>query len=154
MVMALSAGLAGCEQPDWLTKRDPLPELPAWAGPLIGRPLTETFKLAPAPACLGNTEQVEARYGGARPGVRISGWGWDTAGKAPPARVLVVGPDGRIAGGGETGRERGDVMQARPEVTVAGTGWQALAKLTEGEAKAFGVLADGVLVCQLGMVGL
>ncbi|MCR5873069.1 hypothetical protein LRS10_01970 [Phenylobacterium sp. J426] len=152
--MAAAAGLAACEQPAWLTGRDPLPPLAPWADALVGRPLTEVFAPAPAGACSGNVDQVEQRYGGQRPGARISGWGWDAAAKAPLARIVVTGPDGRISGGGESGRERNDVPEARPEVTSRTTGWTALTRTSEGEAQAYGVLADGRRACHLAGVAL
>jgi len=154
ILVTAAAGLAACEQPDWLTRRDPLPPLPAWVDPLVGRPLAEAFQMAPDTACIGNTEQVEALYGGARPGARLSGWGWDVQGKAPPSRIIIAGRDQRIAGGGESGRPRPDVAEARPEVDAEGTGWQAFTTLSEGEAVAYGVLADGARICKLGAIKL
>lgn len=152
---AAAAGLlAGCDEPSWLADRDPAPPLPAWAAPLVGRPLQEAFARAPDAACVGNTEQVEARYAGARPGAKITGWGWDAVAKAPVARVLITSRDGAIAGAGEAGLPRPDVAQARPEVTSVATGWSALTTFREGEAQAWGVLADGARVCKLGRIAL
>lgn len=149
-----AAMLAGCEQPEWRTRRDAMPAMPAWAQPLMGRPLQEAFTLAPAQACVGNTETVETRYGGAQPGAKVTGWGWDAQGKAPTARVVVTGPDRRIAGAGEAGLDRMDVSQALPAVTSSKTGWWALTTRAQGPVDAWGVLADGARVCPLGRVTL
>lgn len=151
----MAALLVGCEQPAWLTDRDPLPALPTWSEPLMGRPIGQAFRLAPERACIGNVEQVEHRYEGApRPGVRITGWAWDAGGKVAPARILVVGPDGRIAGAGATGRARPDVNEARADITSPTTGWAALAPLRKGRVTVYGVLSDGARVCKLGRLKL
>lgn len=150
----MAAALSACEQPEWRTRLDPMPALPAWAEPLQGRLLDEAFTLAAAPACAGNTETAETRYGGARPGAKLIGWGWDAQGKAPTARVVVTGPDRRIAGAGEAGLDRLDVVQALPEVASPKTGWWALTTHSQGPVDVWGVMSDGVRVCALGRVTL
>lgn len=154
MALAGAVALSACEQPEWRTRRDPMPALPAWAEPLQNRPLDQAFAAAPAEACVGNAERVEARYGGARPGAKLTGWGWDAEGKAPTARVLVTGPDGRIAGAGEAGLDRQDVPQARADITSSKAGWWALTTSVQGPVDVWGVLADGARVCRLGQVAL
>ncbi|MGA0607955.1 hypothetical protein ACO2Q0_18345 [Phenylobacterium sp. VNQ135] len=146
--MAAALALSACDHPAWVT--GPRPEPPAWAAALIGRPLDSAFTRAPAEACLGNVDEVDTRYPGERPGARLRGWGWDRTAKAAIARVLVVGPDGKIAGAGETGSSRPDVRTALPEVTSETTGWWALALRADGDVQVWGVLGDGARVCALG----
>ncbi len=150
----MAGALSACEQPEWLTRRDPMPALPAWAQPLQDRLLEQVFAPAPAAACAGNAERVETRYGGARPGAKIIGWGWDAQGKAPTARVVITGPGRRIAGAGEAGLHRSDVPQARPDITSTETGWWALTTRVEGPVEVWGVLADGARACLLGRATL
>ena len=152
--LTMAAALSACEQPEWLTRLDAMPALPAWAQPLQNRPLDEVFAQAPADACAGNAERVETRYGATQPGAKILGWGWDLEGKTPTARVLVVGSDRRIAGAGEAGLDRSDVPQARPDITSTKTGWWALTTWIKGPVEIWGVMADGARVCRLGQVTL
>jgi len=150
--VAVVAMLSGCEQPDWLTRRDPLPAMPAWAEPLIGRPFAAAF--AATPDCLGNVDEVINRYGGERPGAKVQGWAWDARSKAPFGRIVVVADDGVIVGAGESGLERADVPTARPEVGSNLTGWWALAARGEGLVEAWGVRPDGRTACRLGRIKL
>jgi hypothetical protein len=127
----------------------PMPPLPAWSAPLIAQPLDKLFP-GEHPLCLGNTDNVAARYGGAAPGVQIVGWGWDREARAPFAQVLLVDPTGVVAGAGESGTPRPDVTSSRPEVTSPNTGWTAYTPLTMGPVDAYGVVAGGKTVCRLG----
>jgi hypothetical protein len=126
-----------------------MPPLPAWSSALIGQRFDTLFP-GGHPLCLGNTDNVLARYGGAAPGVKIVGWGWDTEARTPFARILLVDPSGRIAGAGESGLPRPDVPQVRPQVTSPNTGWAAYTHLTMGPVDAYGVGAGGDTVCRLG----
>lgn len=126
-----------------------MPALPAWSKDYIGKPITALFPGPPKP-CVGNTDNVEQKYGGAAPGVEIVGWGWDPAAKAPIARVLLVDITGLVAGVGETGIARPDVNKVKPEITSPTTGWAAYTSRTLGPVDTFGILADGKSVCSLG----
>lgn len=90
------------------------------------------------------------RYLGVRKGVKIAGWGWDTAAKSPIGRVVLAGPDGRIAGAGDGGVVRRDVPRALPQIGSLTTGWEAIAGQVSGGLDAYGVLADGRRLCRLG----
>ena len=123
-----------------------LPPLPAWSKDMIGKAKAELFPGEPKP-CLGNTDNVEQKFAD---GVRIVGWGWDPAARAPIARVILVDITGLIAGAGESGLTRPDVPAAKPEVTSNTTGWAALTSRTTGPVDTFGILADGKSLCVLG----
>jgi hypothetical protein len=129
-----------------------LPPLPAWSRPLIGKSLNGLFPMH-AP-CLGNVDAVRTRYLGVPEGAAIVGWAWDPQEKAAPARVLLVDDSYLIRGAGDTGALRPGVPKARPEVTSPNVGWQALAPRLVGPLDAWGVLADGKTVCQLGHIEL
>ena len=137
-VQAASGAAAG--------KAAQLPPLPAWSKDMIGKAKTDLFPGEPKP-CIGNTDNVEQTYAD---GVKIVGWGWDSAAKAPIARVILVDITGLVAGAGETGVSRPDVNAAKPEVTSPTTGWAALTSRTTGPVDAFGILADGKSLCVLG----
>jgi hypothetical protein len=132
--------------PGAVAKAPGLPPLPAWSKDMIGKAKADLFPGEPKP-CLGNTDNVEQKFAD---GVRIVGWGWDSAAKAPIARVILVDITGLVAGAGETGVARPDVTAAKPEVTSPTTGWTALTSRTTGPVDAFGILADGTSLCILG----
>jgi hypothetical protein len=169
--LALAVGalsvLAGCDQPKQRgdakppvqaaaapvpagvhESTDPLPPAPPWADAVIGKPLRALY--TKDGQCIGNTDVVEMRYVGAKPGVKIIGWGWDPVAKQPVQRVVLMDRDFMIVGAGETGGERLDVPAARPNVTSKTTGWSAVTALTNGAIDTYGVLADGKTVCKLG----
>ncbi len=159
IALATCAMLTACDQPkprDAAAEKpagpaqtaDPLPALPDWATPLMGRGLREVFTADAE--CIGNTDIVESRYTGGSPGVKIIGWGWDPATKAPVSRVVLVDRDFKIAGAGEGGLDRPDVPTARADVTSGQTGWGAVSPLTSGPVDTYGVIADGKAVCRLG----
>jgi hypothetical protein len=132
------------------TSQDPLPALPAWAAPMIGKTLKDVLPDLGG-TCIGNTDVVDMRYVGASQGVQIEGWGWDSAAKQVVARVVVVDIDGKIVGAGETGVPRPDVQAARgAEVTSPTSGWKAIVNLTTGSVDAYGVVGDGSKGCKLG----
>lgn len=124
------------------------PTLPEWAKALIGKNPRESFPRNGL--CVGNTDLVEARFGGASPGASIIGWGWDTQAKARVQRVILVDIRYQIVGAGEGGLSRGDVPAARPDVTDGNTGWRAVTNLTVGPVEAYGVVDDGRALCPLG----
>jgi hypothetical protein len=126
-----------------------MPAVPTWAVALVGKPFKEAFPGAEA-SCVGNTDNVDQRYQGASPGVRVVGWGWDPAAKAAVQRVVLVDADARIVGGGETGMARPDVTSARPDITSPTTGWAALTSKTSGPVDAYGIVGDGKSLCRLG----
>lgn len=125
------------------------PPSPAWAGPLIGKLLSEAFPAAGA--CRGNTDIVQKTYAGQPRGVQIHGWGWDETRKAGVARVLLVDRDLRIVGAGQGGVPRPDVEAAGVGVTIPNAGWNADAAVTTGPLDAYGVLDDKT-ACRLGHI--
>jgi len=135
-----------------LTTLDPLPAPPAWAAGLMAQPMDHAFH--DVGSCIGNTDGVEVGYVGTARGVRIAGWGWDPVRKSPIGRVVLMGPDGLIAGAGEGGTRRLDVLGARPEITSETTGWKAVTPRFAGLLYAYGVLADGKSICRLGYIEL
>jgi len=138
--------------PPRLTTRDPLPAPPAWAEGLVAQPVDHAF--GDVSPCLGNTDGVEIGYVGPARGARVAGWGWDPILKAAVGRVVLMGPDGLIAGAGEGGTPRPDVPRARPEITSETTGWEAVTPRVAGILYAYGVLADGKSICRLGFIEL
>jgi hypothetical protein len=127
----------------------PMPALPAWSAALMGKPI-QTLYPGEHPVCLGNTDNVQTKYGGATPGVQIVGWGWDTAAKAPIGRVLLADMNGLVAGAGETGMERRDVPAAIAAVTSPRSGWAAYTSQVTGPVDAYGLIEGGRAVCRLG----
>jgi hypothetical protein len=169
-LMALCCVLASCGPSDWRDskKTDPgaqagaeaqpaapdlgqgasAPSLPQWAEAYIGKNPRESFPRNGL--CIGNTDLVQSRFGGASPGTSIVGWGWDTQAKARVQRVILVDLKYQIVGAGEGGLSREDVPPARPEVTDGKTGWRAVTSLTAGPVEAYGVVDDGRALCPLG----
>jgi len=135
------------------TSQDPLPAPPAWAAGYIGKTLTEVFPDQNG-QCVGNTDNVNLHYNGANHGLRVEGWGWAPAAKAPVQRVLLVDEAGKVVGAGETGKPRPDVIAARKDITSPTTGWQAVTAKTTGGIYAFGVMPDGKQLCRLGHLNL
>jgi hypothetical protein len=127
----------------------PMPALPAWSAEMIGKPLATLFP-GKHPFCMGNTDNVQEKYGGVAPGVQIVGWGWDPAAKAPIARILLTDNVGLVAGAGESGVARRDVIEARPDITSLNTGWAAYTSRTMGPVEAYGVIDGGRALCRLG----
>ena len=175
-VLPLCALAASCGPAEWRTKKDAEPEpkaveaaatpqpeapsgpdldqnasapsLPAWAQAYIGKNPRTSFPRNGL--CVGNTDVVQGRFGGASPGTSILGWGWDTHAKAHVTRVILVDINYQIVGAGEGGLPRGDVPQAKPDVTDPNTGWRAVTRLTTGPVEAYGVVDGGQAICPLG----
>src|SRR6476660_9888010 len=136
--MEAAVTIAACEGPvGEQISSESVPDVPSWAVDLLGEKLRSTFSAEGH--CLGNTENVQMRYTGATPGVKVVGWGWDPAGKQPPPRVILVGPDYTIVGAGQPGTDRPDVPKSRPEITSSNTGFSAVTKLTKGSVDVFGI---------------
>ena len=130
----LLLALAACDQPGPLSKKaaepaqpppaaaapgiPPRPVPPAWAIPLLSKPLAESF---PATAkCVGAVDGLGTRYVDAR---AITGWGWDEAGQKPVARVVAINRKGLMVGFGEGGEPRPDVPGQAAQVRSDRTGW-------------------------------
>ena len=123
-----------------------LPALPEWSKDMIGKAQATLFPGELKP-CVGNTDNVEQTYAD---GVKIVGWGWDPATKAPIARVILVDVTGLVAGVGETGVTRPDVPAAKPEITSQTTGWAGLTSRKTGPVDAYGIIDGGKSLCRLG----
>ncbi len=164
--------LSACSRPDWTNPEmskapralppnpkkalpgddGPAPPVPAWAAPLMGKPLRAVF---PADGvCMGNTDRVIRVHRGQPPGAVIVGWAWEYAAKAPVPRVVLVDASDIIVGVGETGQSRPDVPNVVPAVTSPTTGWEGIAYALTGHVRAFGVIDNGRAVCALGAVEL
>lgn len=126
----------------------PAPSLPQWAEVYIGKNPRESFPRDGL--CIGNTDLVESRFGGASPGTSIIGWGWDSQAKTRVQRVILVDLQYQIVGAGEGGLSREDVSSSVPEVKDVKTGWRAVTPLTKGPVEAYGVVDDGHALCSLG----
>lgn len=131
-----------------LDKTVSAPQLPQWAKAYIGQNPRNVFPRNGL--CVGNTDVVEGRFGGDQPGTSIIGWGWDTHAKSRVGRVILVDINYQIVGAGEGGLPRGDVPEARPEVTDTNTGWRAVTRLSAGPVEAYGVVDEGQALCRLG----
>ena len=142
---------AGAAAPD--IAPDAPPPTPAWATALIGQPAKTLFPRRDG-ACVGNTDAVTQRYKGASPSVRILGWAWDPAAKAPPAHILLVDEADRIVGVGETGVPRADVTAARKDITSPDTGWAGYTSQTSGKVAGWAIMPDGKTLCPLGHLSL
>lgn len=119
---------------------------PPWASEWIGRKLPLSSS-NPA-ECTGNLDGVRPSEQGA--GRVVFGWGWDVAGKARIARIVVVDPAGNVVAVGEGGSPRGDVPQARPEVNDPNAGWNVEIGDLVGPLYAYGLLSDQGRPCRLG----
>lgn len=135
------------------TSQDSLPPPPEWAAGYLGKTLAEAFP-DQSGQCIGNTDDVDLHYRGATPGLRVEGWGWIPAAKAPVERVVLVDEGGVIVGAGESGKARPDVPAARKEITSQNTGWQAATAKISGGVNAYGLMPGGKQVCRLGHLTL
>jgi hypothetical protein len=156
-VTVAALALTGCDKPKARTPKAPaasaaspagpaLPALPEWSGDMIGKAQAALFPGELKP-CVGNTDNVEQQFAD---GVKIVGWGWDPATKAPIARVILVDVTGLVAGVGETGLARPDVPAAKPEITSPTTGWAGLTSRKTGPIDAYGIIDGGKSLCRLG----
>lgn len=166
--LVLLALVAGCSRPEWTDPETskgsralpppgakkaspidakPAPPVPAWALPLMGKPLRAAFPKDGV--CLGNTDGILRIHAGEPRGARIVGWGWEPEVKTPVPRVVVVDVNGVIVGAGDTGQNRPDVPRAVPAIRSLTTGWEAVSYTTTGKVRMFGVIENGRAVCPL-----
>ena len=129
------------------TSSDPLPPYPAWATPLLGKPLTKAFPKSFE--CIGNIDQVLMKYKGTPSGTVVFGWGYDLGANEPIDRI-VLSVDGKISGAGTGGYERDDVPVQNTRVSSKKTGWRAATTLSAGGVDAWGVARAGASICPLG----
>ncbi|WP_293676848.1 hypothetical protein [uncultured Phenylobacterium sp.] len=127
-----------------------MPALPAWGQAMVGKAQASLFPGEMKP-CVGNTDNVTERYAD---GVKVVGWGWDTAAKVPIARVILVDGAGLVTGVGETGLPRPDVNAAKPEITSPTTGWAGYVSRTTGPIDSYGIIDGGKSLCRLGHLEL
>ena len=163
LAAAATLALAGCDKPKDRSQpapaapaasptaaapkpSGPLPALPAWSKDMIGKTQASLFPGEMKP-CVGNTDNVEQRFAD---GVKIVGWGWDPAAKAPIEHVILVDVTGLVAGAGETGVARPDVVAAKPEIKSPTTGWAAFTSRTSGPVDGYGIIDGGKSLCRLG----
>ena len=124
---ALTLTACGPDGPVTTAKQiaQPRPNYPAWAEPMIGRPMAQ-FTHGHG-ECKGAFDVVAANYNVKPVGSTVQGWGWDVAAKQPVQRLLFVDMDDHIVGAGNGAvNARPDVTAARPEVTSKMTGWSGV----------------------------
>ena len=152
VVLALAGCVAACGKPenDGYTQRStltgsgsadqktPAPPLPAWAGGLIGQPLSSLAK--GSVKCRGYVD-VAIRHIGAKPGIVIEGWAWDINDGKPLSRVLFIDSASRVIGAADVGKARQDVMRAMPMVKSPAVGWSGVTHANAGMISAVGLTA-------------
>jgi len=142
---------AGCSRPDFSesnkgpTATASAPDLPSWALRYEGHDLGLVG--AQRLGCSGFVDGVSARYSGPRPGVQISGWGWDRVATRSFSKIVITS-DNSVVGAGSNGIERPDVPMVLPFVTSSKTGWTAITHKISGPIQAWGV--SDSRVCFLG----
>lgn len=150
LALAAAGSLSACDQVGPLSaaaRGAPPPEPPAWAAPLIGRPLRTAFPVESV--CLGFIDSTTDRFRAAR---KVVGWGWHVnAGKAV-AQVVTVDAAGRMVGFGEGGIARPDVPAALPEVKSPTAGWALVTPAVEKTYAVYGVDPVGHTACRIGDV--
>ncbi len=125
----------------------PLPTMPDWATPLIGKSVLHGFQASKA--CKGAFDVVALQHGGASPGVEADGWSWLTGEKRPPDQIVFVDDNNTIVGAATTVNERPDVSKAVKEVTVTKVGWHGVIGATTGTIHAYALL-PGSTLCPFG----
>lgn len=164
-LVALAVLLNGCDQAPVPAPAEPpaaeaapvpagptlpaLPEMPAWVAQYQGKAAKDVFTLTSGETnCLGWFERRNEEF---VDGGRYEGWGWNVAGAAPYAHVVVTDRFGMIVGGGESGVERKDVQDALPKVVKqANSGFTVLAKAPAGPMIAYGLDEAAKTACELG----
>ena len=176
LLLTLTLTLTACEKPEWtdpekskskgstpaataavapgvaVTREIPrttesAPANPAWLAALVGKSPRTAFPQTGV--CVGNTDLVVLRYGGASPGSKIAGWGWDVGAKRGVERVILVDDGYQIVGGGEGGVARADVTASQKYVT-GDAGWHAYTSKVSGPVDAYGIVGNGQAICPLG----
>jgi hypothetical protein len=165
-LIAVAVVLSGCDSASTSTAASPaevepketvqavptlpaMPAIPAWVAPYQGKAAKDIFTLTTGETnCLGWFERRNEVFAG---GGRYEGWGWNVAGGAPFARVVVTDKFGIIVGGGESGVERKDVADAFPNVvTQLNSGFTALVQAPYGPMIAYGLDEPAKTACELG----
>jgi hypothetical protein len=123
--------------------KTPLPPGPAWAGTVVGRPVSAIAK--GTAACKGAVDLTLKHAAGGRVGDELQGWAWDPQSKAAPTRVLLTDASAKVIGAGEVDRDRPDVQRAVPAIKTPRVGWTVITRATAGVANVVGVLASGAL---------
>jgi hypothetical protein len=161
-VAAVTVALAGCGKPensaytqsaqnDQVALTTPLPAAPAWAGEVLGKPVSSVVR--GATTCKGAVDVTDRHNSKVAPGDEIQGWAWDVQGKSAPARLLLTDGSAKVIGAGVVNRNRPDVPKALPEVKTPMVGWTVVTRSTSGVANVVGVSASGAL-CTIGSAQL
>jgi outer membrane protein OmpA-like peptidoglycan-associated protein len=127
---------------------DSMPPYPAWATPLIGKPLRALYPNASS-QCLGYLDGVLVKYAGPRPGAKLFGWAFDTGANTAVSRLLFADAGGTIVGAAGGGFERPDVPATMPQIQSLTTGWQGYVGVTSRPAAAWAIEAARGTVCRL-----
>lgn len=168
LVLSMAATLCGCDgastsenvvatepeaapvvEPNAAAAANPnLPPLPIWVAPYVGKAAKDVFELTSGEAnCLGWLDGRTEVFDG---GSRYSGWGWNVKAGAPFQHVVVTNQFAVIVGGGESGIERKDVVEALPAVTQLNTGFSALVLAPPTAMIAYGLDETAKTACELG----
>jgi hypothetical protein len=119
---------------------------------LIGQAFSTAFPVV-ATNCIGSLDGVTGQYNGQPSGVKVVGWGFDLANKAPYEQFVAVDVAGVIQGGGIGNTARPDVVAARPaEVTSEATGYEVLAGVTSGPVTVYGISSATSEACIVGLL--
>lgn len=124
------------------------PAMPAWAGELVGRSISETFPTGGGP-CQGYVDSAEV--GSAN--TTIKGWSWDATNRRPYDAIISVGADTIINGAGTTTSDRPDVVEAmNGVVTTPRVGYDVISTATSGTVRVYGVDLTAHTACSLGLI--
>jgi hypothetical protein len=117
----------------------PLPPLPDWAAPLLGRNTD----------CKGAFDAIYNLHPDPAKGAQANGWGWLTLSKSAPTQIVITTPAGTIVGAGTVDYDRPDVHEVLPDVTATRVGWHAVIKGGSNSLTAMALLPNNG-VCELG----
>ena len=95
--------------------------------PRLGTPIDAWAQVATQGQYQAAVQSVSSVGSGDGSGLRITGWAWDLARRAPPSYIVVV-VDGRVVGVGAMGDWRPVVRAAHPYMKTSFVGFTAYAK--------------------------
>ncbi len=89
----------------------------------VGDTISAHYRVLAGDRCTGFFDDATVINDAELPGIKLRGWAWDTKLHKIATGVVFADNQGRIAGFGYTGFDRGDVRAARPDITSYVTGW-------------------------------
>lgn len=114
-----------------------------------GKALDALAKRAPAGACIGAFDTLNAPPHNSPSQAVANGWAWELSRDRPPRRIVMTNTTGVVVGFGSAGIVRPDVKAARAEVDADDSGWTGFAILDGRPVEAFALMSDGA-ACALG----